>query len=173
MALLWKHTKPRYTLIAVFELHFFFLHDSVLARAQLFAAAATRLLHNWWTVVISVLIVASGRARAFVYVCTCQVRQPCVSAVIFELSNAKDRQQITRSFESTKKNLQSDEAPRWFHGDSWTWGRSCIFNLSLSSPLRITLSESRPVKRSNPLPLFKCLMQCVFEIRHFHFGNNR
>lgn len=67
------------------------LHDSVFARARLFAAAATELLHNWWTVVISVLIVASGRARVFVYVCTCQVRQPCVSAVIFELSNAKDK----------------------------------------------------------------------------------
>lgn len=39
------------------------LHDSVFARARLFAAAATELLHNWWTVVISVLIVASGRAR--------------------------------------------------------------------------------------------------------------
>lgn len=71
------------------------LHDSVFARAPLFAAAATELLHNWWTVVISVLIVASGRARVFVYVCTCQVRQPCVSA------------QWSLSFQMPKTNTKS------------------------------------------------------------------
>lgn len=100
-----------------------FLHDSVLARAQLFAAAATRLLHNWWTVVISVLTVASGRVCAFAYVFTCQVSQPlcfCRDLWTFKMpkTNYKSRGLL---------NQPSDEAPLWFHGDSCTRGRAYFF----------------------------------------------